>query len=186
MTRRPFSTSPSYVQSIQGLLQLHELTLKGEDESPEAEAIRDSLERPWIGLSEVERKRITGLSEDLYSVSEPSGEPISTNPQAQGKLMEAIEARQAGEWDKALQELLRRWGKYWNPLCCLTIVGTFGRERGIIKRPRGFTSMQLESDPSDEQFKAMYLVDVGQDRSSRSTPACGRHSGHRSVLLSVP
>ena len=140
MNKRPFSTSPSYVQSIQGLLRLHELTLKGEDESPEAEAVRDSLDRPWTGLSEVEQKRITGLSEDLYSISNPSGEPIPTNPQAKRKLLEAIEARQSGEWDKAL-ELLRRWGKYLEPAELSSSGGFVWQEAGDNQRPRYFTSM---------------------------------------------
>ena len=97
MNKQPFPTSRSYVQSIQGLLRLHELTLKGEDDSPEAEAVRDSLDRPWSDLLEVEQKRITGLSADLYSISKPPGEPIPPNPEAEQKLSEAFEARQSGE-----------------------------------------------------------------------------------------
>jgi hypothetical protein len=89
MVRRPFSTRPAYVQSIRGLIRLHALTLSGKDDSPESDTVRDSLERPWGDLSEVEKKRVTGLSEDLYSLSERPGQPLSTNPQAQRNLLES-------------------------------------------------------------------------------------------------
>jgi len=114
MLGQPFSTRPAYVQSIRGLLRLHLLTETSQDESPEAQDVRDSLERPWYDLSGIEKQRIAGLSEDLYSISEPSGQPLPTNPRAQRKLLEAIDARQSGDWDRAL-ELLRRWGEYLDP-----------------------------------------------------------------------
>lgn len=147
MTRQPFSTSPSYVQSIQGLLRLHELTVKGEDESPEAEAIRDNLERPWLGLSAVEKKRITGLSEDLYSISEPSGDPVPTNPQAKQKLSEAIEARQSGDWDRAL-ELLRCWGMYLEPAELSFLRGSIWQEAGDDETASLFYQHAAQLDPN--------------------------------------
>src|SRR5688572_3855704 len=111
MTRRTFPTNPNYVQSVRGLHQLHALLLAGRSEDAEADAVRASLERPWRCLSEAERKRITGLSADLDAIGGAPGEVQPMNPQAQRRLVEAFEARQAGEWDKAL-DLLRRWGKY--------------------------------------------------------------------------
>src|ERR1700677_1576950 len=100
MIGHPFSTRPAYVQSIRGLLRLHRLAETGNDESPEADAIRDNLERPWHELSEIEKQRIAGLSEDLYSISEPVSQALQMVPQAQRKVLEAIEARQSGGWDK--------------------------------------------------------------------------------------
>jgi hypothetical protein len=155
MNKRPFSTSPSYVQSIQGLLRLHELTLKGEDESPEAESVRDSLDRPWTELSEVEQKRITGLSEDLYSIRNPSEGPIPTNPQAQRELSEAIEARQSGEWDKAL-ELLRRWGESLEPAVLSFVRGTVWQEAGDSDTASQFYQFASELHPIDENFTSVY------------------------------
>ena len=166
MNKRPFSTSPSYVQSIQGLIRLHKLTLKVEDESPEAEAVRDSLDRPWTGLSEVEQKRITGLSEDLYSISNPSGEPIPTNPQVKQKLSEAIEARQSGEWDKAL-ELLRRWGKYLEPAMVSFLRGTVWQEAGDHETASLFYQHAAQLDPSDERFTSLYLSTLVKTEESR-------------------
>ena len=58
-------------------------------------------------LSEVERNRVRNLSEDLYSLVEPppSAQPMTS--QAQAKLNEALEARQRGEWEEALDLPLR-------------------------------------------------------------------------------
>ena len=71
MTRRPFPTSPAYLQSLRGLHRLHALSVAGQSQSPEADALRDSLEGPWYALSETEQQRLNGLSEDLYSLSDP-------------------------------------------------------------------------------------------------------------------
>ena len=113
MTRpQPFPSNPSYQAVIRGLLRMHRLALAGQDESEEAESLRESMNEPWEGLSKLERERVTGLSKDLYEMSDrPAQGPEPMNPQAQGRLSEAYEARERGEWDRAL-ELLRQCGKY--------------------------------------------------------------------------
>jgi hypothetical protein len=156
MSKRPFSTSPSYVQSIEGLLRLHELTLKGEDESPEADAIRDSLERPWRDLSEIERTRITGLSEDLYSISEARGERIPTNPEAERTLSEVSEARQSGDWDKAL-ELLRRVGQYLDPAVLSSLRGSLWQEAGDAETASLFYQHARQLGARDEEVASRDL-----------------------------
>jgi tetratricopeptide (TPR) repeat protein len=112
MTRQPFAMSPHYLAVVHGARELHRLTLVAQDESPEADAIRDAIDGPWEALTEVERERVSGLSEDLYSISDPSEPgPQAMNPQAQARLIDALEAFGQGEWDRALG-LLRRWGKH--------------------------------------------------------------------------
>jgi hypothetical protein len=114
MARQPLVLSPNYLAVVRGIRELHRLALAGRDDSPEADAIRDATDGPWKALSEVERKRASGLSEDLDSISDsPESEP-ETNPQARAKFDEAIKARDRGEWDRAL-ELLRRWSKHLAP-----------------------------------------------------------------------
>jgi hypothetical protein len=100
-----------YVESIRGLLQLHHLATIGKDDSPEADAIRNTLERPWAELTDTEKKRITGLSEDLYSISAPNRDPDPLNAEAERELNEFADACQSADWDKAL-ELLRRCDHY--------------------------------------------------------------------------
>ena len=114
MPPKPMTMSPSYLAMVRGTRELHQLLAAGKDDSPEADAIRDATDGPWQALSEVERKRIGNLSEDLYSLIEPPPPAKPLDPQAQAKLGEFFEARQSGEWDRALG-LLRRWRAHIDP-----------------------------------------------------------------------
>jgi tetratricopeptide (TPR) repeat protein len=160
MVTQPFSTRPAYAESIRGLLRLHLLSETGQDDAPEAEIIRDQLERPWYDLSEVEKQRIGGLSEDLYSISELPAEPLPMNPQAQRKLMEAVEARKSGDWDKALT-LLRRWGKQMDPAVLSFLRGTVWQEAGDYETATPFFRHAAQLDPADATFAGMYLAALG-------------------------
>ena len=51
-------------------LNLHALIANGEGEGDAAEKIRDQMEVAWWSLSSEERARLTGLSEDLYTLAE--------------------------------------------------------------------------------------------------------------------
>ncbi len=115
MTPRPMTFSANYLAVVRGLRELHRLTLDGRQDSPEADAVRDATDLPWSALTEVEKKRLAGLSEDLYSITDPpSADPLEMNPQVQARLVEIAEARRRGEWDQAL-DLLRRWARYIDP-----------------------------------------------------------------------
>ena len=156
MVGQPFSTRPSYLQSIRGLLRLHQLTAAGQDESADADAIRDNLERPWYELSEIERQCVAGLSEDLYSITEASGQPLQTTPQAQRKLLEAIDAREAGDWDKAL-EILRRWGRYLDPAQLSFLRGSVWHKAGDNETAATFYEHATRLNPDDDHFMCMHL-----------------------------
>jgi hypothetical protein len=129
MVKRPFSTSPSYLQSIRGLHRLHALAEAGLDDSPEAQVVRDRLELPWRDLSEFEKQRITGLSEDLYSLGTTQEQVVPMDPEAQEKLIEACAALIRGDWDLALG-LLRHWGQYLEPALLAYLRGSIWRAAG--------------------------------------------------------
>jgi tetratricopeptide (TPR) repeat protein len=129
MVRRPFSTSPSYLQYIRALRDLHTLTMASRDDSPEADAIRDGMDQPWYDLSEVEQRRIKGLSEDLYSVSDPPQQPLPRNPQSDRKMKEIYKAEQVGNWGQALEQL-RRWSRYIDPALLSFLRGSLWDEAG--------------------------------------------------------
>ena len=86
----------AFHESAQLLMRLHELTKSGQQESKEADQIRDKMESPWAAMSDEERKRIRGLSADLYSI----GENHAARGQAELELEQSIEA--------ACRE--KRWG----------------------------------------------------------------------------
>ena len=129
MARQPLVLSPNYLAVARGIRELHRLAHEGRDDSPEADAIRDATDGPWAALSDVERSRASGLSEDLFDISEPpEGEP-EANPQAQAQFNDALQARDRGEWDRAL-ELLRRWSKHLPPAKVSYLRGLIWEEAG--------------------------------------------------------
>jgi len=155
---QPFPVNPNYLTVIRGLLHMHWLATGGQFESPEADAIRDAMDGPWEGLSEVERKRIGGLSQDLNAIldTEATKPPPEMNPQAQEKLNQAYEARGRGEWDRAL-ELLRRWGKHISPALASYLRGTIWRAAGDAETAAVFFEHASRLEPGNDNYQALLL-----------------------------
>jgi len=80
MLLQPFTMNPSFLAMVRGVRELHLLMAEGKEDSPEADAIRDATDAPWESLSEIERRRVRTLSEDLYSLLEPSAPARPINP----------------------------------------------------------------------------------------------------------
>jgi tetratricopeptide (TPR) repeat protein len=153
---------------------MHKYTVDGQEESEEADALRESMEEPWGRLSAVERERVAGLSKDLYSVSgpPPSQAPEPTNPQAQSKVGEAYEARERGEWDRAL-ELLRRWGKFVPPPLLSYLRARIWEDAGDKMVAVVFFVHACRLDPQNENFRAMYLNALKWTDSTRARAIAG-------------
>src|SRR5271166_6101821 len=84
MSPQPLTMSASYLATVRGLRELHELTATGRLDSPEADAVRDATDAPWRALTEEEKRRISGLSEDLYSITDPAQSAVKEkSPQSQ-------------------------------------------------------------------------------------------------------
>ena len=115
MNPQPLPMSANYLAAVRGLRELHRLTVAGLLDSPEADAVRDAIDAPWEALTDLEKKRIARLSEDLYSITDPPRTSLKVlNPEARARLVEIDEVRQSGDWDKVF-ELLGRWGDDLNP-----------------------------------------------------------------------
>jgi hypothetical protein len=68
--------TPAFFVSVRLLLDLHELFLRGEAQGPEANAVRDTMERPWYDMTDDQQRRVEQLSADLYTIGERTeGEP---------------------------------------------------------------------------------------------------------------
>src|SRR6266446_456167 len=157
MPSQPLSQSPAYQEVVRGLLRMHKYTVEGQDESEEADALRESMGEPWSRLSVVECERVAGLSKDLYTVSDlPPQTPAPVNPQAQAKLTEAYEARERGEWDGAL-ELLRRWGKYLPAALLSYLRARIWEDAGDPRVSVVFFDHACQLEPQNENFQAMRL-----------------------------
>jgi tetratricopeptide (TPR) repeat protein len=150
--------SPSFNLVANGLVALHRLIKEGKDDSPEAESVRDALDAPLKALNRVEKERAQLLSEDLYSVSEPPAAATQKemNPQAQQQLIEAFEARESKEWDRALA-LLRRWREYIAPALLSYLRGTVWLEAGNLDVATVFYGHASDSDPANANYRTIYM-----------------------------
>jgi tetratricopeptide (TPR) repeat protein len=188
MTRQqPFPTNPSFQAVIRGMLRMHKFTLTDQDESQEAEAVRESMNDSWEGLSRAERERVTGLSKDLYEISDhPERNPEPMNPQAQGKLSEAFEARERGEWDRAL-ELLRRWGKYIPAALLSYLRGTVWRAAGDAATATVFFEHASQLEPDNENYQAILLHTLKaadpQDATSRAEEVLQNSEAYKPAVV---
>ena len=93
----------AYQETVSGLLRLHRYTVEKQDKTDEYHGICEALEGYWGQMTPIERERTSGLSQDLYTVSDPPSaklEPIT--PEAQGEFAAVYEARDRGDWDFAL------------------------------------------------------------------------------------
>jgi hypothetical protein len=167
MASKPLTMNPNYLAMVRGMRELHQLLNAGKDDSPEADAIRDATDGPWQALSEVERDRVRQLSEDLYSLIEPApaAQPMNTEPQT--ALNEVSEARQQGEWDRAL-ELIRRWRAYLDPALVSYLRGSIWLEAGDPATAALFFEHALKLQPANKNYLTMYrntqsMADAAED-----------------------
>ena len=165
---QPLPLSPAYREVVQGLLRMHRYTLDGQDESEDADVLRESMNEPWSRLTPAERDRVAGLSKDLYTITDSApAAPEPMNPQAQTKLGEVYEARERGEWDRAL-ELLRRWGKYAPPPHVAYQRARIWQGAGDQEIAVLFFEQASKLDPKNEEFQAMHLSALNETDNSRA------------------
>jgi len=156
MASKPLTMNPNYTAMVRGTRELHQLVADGKDDSPDADAVRDATDGPWEALSEIERNRVRNLSEDLYSLVEqpPAAQPMT--PQAQAKLNDAFEARQRGEWDRAL-DLLRVWRAYIDPALVSYLRGSIWLEAGDPGTAALFYEHAFKCQGDNQNYLAMFL-----------------------------
>jgi tetratricopeptide (TPR) repeat protein len=148
--------SKAFHESCGYLLSLHQLRIEGKHDSDEADLIREQSEKSWNEMSDLEQELFRGISEDLYSISDPVPELQPINPQVQKNLTPLRQAFENGDWQKIL-ELLRRWKNYI-PLSKLSIF------RSIIWREWREPKIALEFarhasflEPDNQDFKSQWL-----------------------------
>ncbi len=166
MIALPSFGSSSFKLMAKGLVELHRLGQIGRDDTPEAESVRDALDAPWRVLNRTDKERAGWLSADLYSVSEPPAASALKEmpPQAQQQLIEASEAIQSQDWDRAL-ELLRKWQEHIAPALLSYMRGTIWRNAGYPEVAAYFCEHAWETDPTNANYHELYL-----DAMSESDP----------------
>lgn len=150
--------SPSFKRVAQGLIALHRLIKTGQEDSPEADAIRDAMDTPWLTLSDSEKGMAQWLSEDLYSISEstPPSHNFPLTQDAARELLEARDAQSRGDWTTALT-LLRKW-RHGLPQSQVSYQrGQIWKEAGVPEIATVFFEHAAEHEPENTNFQAIYL-----------------------------
>lgn len=158
MTPRPLPQSPAYQKVVRGLLRLHRYTVEGKDRTEEYHETCAAMESFWGKLTPAENERLSGLSQDLYSVSDPStGQPREPmSGEAQAGLSEAYEARERGDWDRSL-DLLRQWSAVVPRPLLSYLRARIWEDAGDKAVAAIFFDHAWRLDPSNENMRAGYL-----------------------------
>ncbi|KAA0141019.1 hypothetical protein FYZ48_07030 [Gimesia chilikensis] len=166
MPHAKFSSEKYYRDVVHGLLRLHELEVEGKSDSVEADEVRDQMEYPWHLLSDQEKERITGLSVDLYSITNPPKLKPPTS-QSQNKLFEAFIAHQYGQWDKSL-ELLRMGGEHVDAAICAYVRGSVWMEAGDDATASVFFKQAADLDSDNPNYTVMFLQSLRTESSEKA------------------
>lgn len=103
---------------------------------------------------------LSGLAEDLASLSEPVAEPLPMNPQAASRLEEAYAAYEARDLDRALA-LLRRWGRHLPPAQFAHLHGSICYCAGEYAAAALFYRRAAELEPGNANYARLYLNALG-------------------------
>ena len=187
MSPPPLVMSSNYLAIVRGLRELHQHRIAGREDSPEADAIRDATDTAWERLTEVEKKRLSGLSEDLFSVSDAERLTVrEMNPQAQSRLAEVIQARERGEWDRVF-EILRRWSAYLDPSLLNYLRGSTWLAAGDPATASLFVRHASTLQPDNGNYLASFLTSLSRfapvDARRRAETILDNPNDHPPVLI---
>src|SRR5438105_10416555 len=100
-TQQPMKLSEPAREYARLQSRLHDLFVAGGGDSDDADAIRDAMDGPWHKMTEIERKLMRGLAEDLNSLLDNKLNivPLSNTVSAEFKEKEeaARAKKQAGD-----------------------------------------------------------------------------------------
>jgi tetratricopeptide (TPR) repeat protein len=152
----------AYGETVSGLLRLHRYVLEKNDDTPEYHDLCAALEAYWHELSPFEQERMGGLSQDLYTVSDPPPSDFQPmTPDAHGELREVYESRERGEWDRALT-LLRQFDKILPPPLIAYLRGTIW---GGLEEPQVavvFHERAHQLAPENAAFLATFVTALAE------------------------
>jgi tetratricopeptide (TPR) repeat protein len=112
MTTATTTAENAFHRCAQLLQELHHLIAAGQDDSDEAEEFRAKMDPFWDAMTEVERERIGGLSEDLYILEEGGAKQITMSSDERTRWVEEARDVLPGIFDEqdvdAALKFLRR------------------------------------------------------------------------------
>jgi tetratricopeptide (TPR) repeat protein len=148
MTSGRFAQNAYYVEYEHLLVRLHDAMARGDE--PEADRLRDEMDRPERALSGAEIDRLNGLSADLYMlIDEEIYEPTEKN---HGQIKEAIRKARDGEDDIALLALLRQGAAGFPPAAIAFLRAKAYERLGHLLPAIRFMRFAAETTSEDDAY----------------------------------
>lgn len=149
------TTEPAYSRYEALLKRLHDLNVRGELDSPEADLVREDMEEPWSRLSDDDKAQLAGLSSDLYSFSDE--EIVRDSDIEKPVLVErARDAFKHGNWP-GLLEALRYTHQYFPAEMVAYMRGRCWQQLGRPEAALWFFERAHQLSPSDRTIAFLRL-----------------------------
>lgn len=176
VTSTDLSTSrDGFRRYIDLLGQLHRLMANGREDSAEADAVRDLMDKPWRYLDETMIARARGLSADLYTLD---GGPRRTRPPpptdaSRSVARQLVAAKEKGDHDEVLR-LLREGAPYLAPGVVAYLRGSIWLNFGIPSIAVLFFGHAWRVAPENKNYGWLWLNTlVEADESDEAAPSAG-------------
>src|SRR5947208_4453262 len=92
MSTAATATERAFHRCARLLQELHRLIAAGQDDGDEAEALRAEMDPLWYAMTEEERDRLGGLSEDFYILAEGGAKQAAMAPEEKARWAEEATA----------------------------------------------------------------------------------------------
>jgi hypothetical protein len=179
--------SPAHL-AVEQVLKLHELSLQGKGNSPEATAACDTMEATWHAMSRQEQERVGGLSEDLYTLQDGGAKQVEMTPAERQQWAEeakvAFAAHASEDYDSTLAFLRRPapeglprhiipflQGRCWEHLGEVQVALLFMREAERIDPSQAVSVFSLLQQVGPPEEVERYVVATPPFTETAETPA---------------
>jgi len=162
------ATFPERLPAVQEytrlLLQLDDLMLQGRGNSDEADELRECMETQWYEMTDQERERVGGLSEDLYSIATGGPKAVNMSPPERAEYARAAKTalRDANDSDPALAFLRRPYPSDLPPDAVPTLQSRFWERLGDLEVALRFMREAERRNPKQAVFVLILLDKLGR------------------------
>jgi hypothetical protein len=157
----------SYKEYVRLLQRLHQLFVEGREDSPEADALRDKMDKPWDKLSLEQRDSVGGLCADLNWLLDGPVPTKKSREELFQKIAPALTRAEESSNQHEVLEYLRELAPYLPPAELAVRFGRAWSQLGLEEIAHLFFEHAKQGDDGDHH-QQLDQRDTG--RTSRRGP----------------
>ena len=162
MIDQQFFLNPAFRKYLSLLRDLHELIRSGNDETPQGEALRDSMDQPAEKLTMEEVDCLNGISADFYSLAnEFEHTVLPKTADADWSILESHNARSKRDYAKSMT-FLRRAQQHLELRQLSYVRGSILLEAGEPLAAADFFLNAATRFPENPDFRFMWLAAIAK------------------------